>query len=150
MQIKQPILNNSNYSALFVLIPLLGLGFAAMSGWLLDTFNLGLEVSGVTYYVFMYYIAGMVMSAALFLISKEVRKVGIFMAFYPFGVVAIFFTGFAGMLSNPPSDSTANGLAGFSDQLKVMQIVFVQAFVWGVPAVVTGYYFFKAYRASRN
>lgn len=115
------------------------MGAGILSSWILETIDLGAEISGLTQGVLIYYLVSMVISAGLLIAYKAPRSVGFFMAFYPFGLVAIFFVGFNSTLADP--SEAPNPLAdGFAAMLPVA----VQIFVWVIPAVVTGYYFYKA------
>lgn len=130
---------NKNYGPAIPLIALFAIGGGILSSWILDTFNLGMEISGLTQGVLVYYITSMIISAGLLIAYKAPRTVGIFMAFYPFGLAGIFFVGFNSTLVDPyeAPNQMADGFAA-------MQAVFVQIFVWIIPAAVTGYYIYKA------
>ncbi|NMY13736.1 hypothetical protein HBO38_36120 [Pseudomonas veronii] len=131
----------------FVFVVFIGLGIAALANWFLVRFNLGLELSGITKNALLYYLACMVMSTGLLKMSKAVRKVGIFMGVYPFGMLLILLIGFESLLAN--SAPVGNDLVRAGAQLALFNIVFVQGFIWLTPAAVTGYYFLKAYREAQ-
>ncbi len=134
-----------SYTGAIIFIAIFGIGaWFALQG-IVDTFFLGAEIIGITKYAWIYYIFCMVISAGILIKSRAARKVGIFMALYPFGLAAIFFTGFSSIVSNP--SPIPNPL---SDQLATMQVFGVHAFVWSIPAFVTGYYIVKAFRESRE
>jgi hypothetical protein len=136
--IKKP-----SYTGAIIFIAIFGVGaWFALQG-IVDTFFLGAEIIGITKYALMYYVFCMVISAGILITSRAVRKVGIFMALYPFGLATIFIAGFSSIVSNPSSNP-------LSDQLAGIQVFGVHAFVWSIPAFVTGYYIVKAFRESRE
>lgn len=136
--IKKP-----SYTGAIIFIAIFGVGaWFALQG-IVDTFFLGAEIIGITKYALMYYVFCMVISAGILITSRAVRKVGIFMALYPFGLATIFIAGFSSIVSNRSSNP-------LSDQLAAIQVFGVHAFVWSIPAFVTGYYIVKAFRESRE
>lgn len=131
----------------FVLVPVIGLVIAALADWFLVLFNLGLELSGITKNALLYYLACLVMSIGLLTMSKAVRRVGVFLALYPFGIILIFLIGFESLVADPAP--AGNDLAKAGDQLALFNVALVQGFIWLTPVVVTGYYFLKAYREAQ-
>lgn len=88
----------------------LGFGAGFLSAWILDTFSLGLALTGVTKYALVYYFTCLVISTAILVKSKAARMVGIFMALYPFGLVMIFMSGFSTTLRDPQVPNTLGKL----------------------------------------
>lgn len=129
--------SSENYGLGLLFIILFGFGAGFTASWVLDTFNLGMEIAGVTKYAIVYYLACMVISTGVFLTSSSARKVGIFLALYPFGLFSIFSSGFTS--SFEPNPVLGGGLV-------MGQAFMVQIFVWVIPAVVTGYFLLKAWQ----
>uniref|UniRef100_UPI0040548C53 hypothetical protein n=1 Tax=Pseudomonas sp. G.S.17 TaxID=3137451 RepID=UPI0040548C53 len=128
-----------NFGPAIPLIFLFAIGGGILSSWILNTFNLGMEISGLTQGALVYYITSMIISAGLLIAYKAPRTVGIFLAFYPFGLGGIFFVGFNSTLVDP--SEAPNQLA---DGFAAMQVVMMQMFVWIIPAVVPSYYIYKS------
>lgn len=141
----QASIKKPSYTGAIIFIAIFGIGaWFALQG-IVDTFFLGAEIIGITKYAFMYYVFCMAISAGILIKSKAARKVGIFMALYPFGLAAILIAGFSSIVSNPSPNPNL-----LSDQFAAMQVFGVHAFVWSIPAFVTGYYIVKAFRESRE
>lgn len=141
----QASIRKPSYTGAIIFIAIFGIGaWFALQG-IVDTFFLGAEIIGITKYALMYYVFCMGISAGILIKSRAARKVGIFMALYPFGLAAIFIAGFSSIVSNPSPNPNP-----LSDQFAAMQVFGVHAFVWSIPAFVTGYYIVKAFRESRE
>lgn len=141
----QASIKKPSYTGAIIFIAIFGVGaWFALQG-IVDTFFLGAEIIGITKYALMYYVFFMVISAGILIMSRAARKVGIFMALYPFGLAAIFIAGFSSIVSNPSPNPNP-----LSDQLAAMQVFGAHALVWSIPAFVTGYYIVKAFRESRE
>ena len=141
----QASIKKPSYTGAIIFIAIFGVGaWFALQG-IVDTFFLGAEIIGITKYALMYYEFFMVISAGILIMSRAARKVGIFMALYPFGLAAIFIAGFSSIVSNPSPNPNP-----LSDQLAAMQVFGAHALVWSIPAFVTGYYIVKAFRESRE
>lgn len=146
MPSKHPPSKLGSVLSAFVLLAIFGSAIAALADWLLVLFGLGLELSGITKNALLYYFACVVMSIGLLTMSKAVRRVGVFLAFYPFGIIMIFLIGFESLIADPAP--AGNDLAMAGNQLSMFNGALVQGFIWLTPAVVTGYYFLKAYREA--
>lgn len=128
-----------------LVILLFAIGGGILSAWILDTVDLGMEISGVTEGVLVYYLTSMVISAGLLIAYKAPRSGSIFMAFYPFGLVALFWVGF-----NTAAVDQSEASNQVPDIVAAALAVAVQAYVWITPAVITGYYLCKVLRGPRE
>ena len=141
----QASIKKPSYTGAIIFIAIFGVGaWFALQG-IVDTFFLGAEIIGITKYALMYYVFFMLISVGILIKSRAARKVGIFMALYPFGLATIFIAGFSSIVSNPSPNPNP-----LSDQLAAMQVFGAHALVWSIPAFVTGYYIVKAFRESRE
>lgn len=111
-----------------LVILLFAIGGGILSAWILDTVDLGMEISGVTEGVLVYYLTSMVISAGLLIAYKAPRSGSIFMAFYPFGLVALFWVGF-----NTAAVDQSEASNQVPDIVAAALAVAVQAYVWITP-----------------